>query len=83
MLDRASERYLGEFYTPLSIAEHLIELSGLQPNELLDGYRVIDPACGGGIILTAIVDEVISYAKKEKISPKICCTERISQSIRF
>ena len=70
VLDRASERYLGEFYTPLSIAEHLIELSGLQPNELLDGYRVIDPACGGGIILTAIVDEVISYAKKEKISPK-------------
>lgn len=65
ILDKTSKRYLGEFYTPPSIAEHLIDLSGLHLNELFNGNRVIDPACGGGIILTAIVNKVLLYAQKQ------------------
>ena len=70
VLDRNSKRYLGEFYTPLSIVKHLIDLSGLKEHELLEGYRIIDPACGGGIILTAIADRVISYAEEREDSPE-------------
>ena len=65
-----SKRYLGEFYTPLPIVKHLIDLSGFQEHELLKGYRIIDPACGGGIILTAIADRVISYAEEREDSPE-------------
>ena len=70
VLDRNSKRYLGEFYTPLSIVKHLIDLSGLKEDELLEGYRIIDPACGGGIILTAVADRVISYAEEREDSPE-------------
>ena len=70
VLDRNSKRYLGEFYTPLPIVKHLIDLSGLKEHELLEGYRIIDPACGGGIILTAIADRVISYAEEQEDSPE-------------
>ena len=70
VLDRNSKRYLGEFYTPLPIVKHLIDLSGLKERELLKGYRIIDPACGGGIILTAIADQVISYAEERESSPE-------------
>ena len=47
VLDRNSKRYLGKFYTPLPIVKHLIDLSGLKEDELLEGYCIIDPACGG------------------------------------
>ena len=70
VLDRNSKRYLGEFYTPLSIVKHLIDLSGFQEHELLKGYRIIDPACGGGIILTAIADRVISHTEEREDSPE-------------
>jgi adenine-specific DNA-methyltransferase len=70
VLDKTSKRYLGEFYTPLPIVKHLIDLSGLKERELLEGYRIIDPACGGGIILTAIADRVISHAEEREDSPE-------------
>ena len=70
VLDRNSKRYLGEFYTPLPIVKHLIDLSGFQEHDLLRGYRIIDPACGGGIILTAVADRIISYAAEQKYSPQ-------------
>ena len=70
VLDRNSKRYLGEFYTPLPIVKHLIDLSGFQEQELLKGYRIIDPACGGGIILTAVVDRMISYAAEQEYLPQ-------------
>ncbi|MDM8520361.1 N-6 DNA methylase [Anaerolineales bacterium HSG6] len=70
VLDRVCKRYLGEFYTPLSIAKHLIESSGLHPREVLNGKRIIDPACGGGIILTAIADKVILYSREKNYSTR-------------
>ena len=71
VLDRNSKRYLGEFYTPLPLVKHLIDLSGLKEAELLGGYRIIDPACGGGIILTTVADRIISYAAERKDSPEL------------
>lgn len=80
VLDRNSKRYLGEFYTPLPIVKHLIDLSGLKEAELLEGYRIIDPACGGGIILTTLVDKVISYAEGREESPQ-SVLQSLSQNI--
>ena len=80
VLDRNSKRYLGEFYTPLPIVKHLIDLSGLKERELLEGYRIVDPACGGGIILTAIASRVISYAEEWESSPE-SVLQSLSQNI--
>lgn len=80
VLRKTSSRYLGEFYTPLPIAEHLIDLSGFQPDKLFTGCRIVDPACGGGIILTSIVKKVVTYALSQGYDPKatIC---KLSQNI--
>ena len=70
VLNSNSKRYIGEFYTPLPLVKHLIDLSGFREQELLKGYRIIDPACGGGIILITVADRVISYARKQEYSPQ-------------
>jgi adenine-specific DNA-methyltransferase len=80
LLDKAIKRYLGEFYTPPPIAEHLIELSGLQPTDLLNGKRVIDPACGGGIILVMIANKLVSLAREENL-PAAEVLESLSQNL--
>lgn len=51
---------LGEFYTPGPIVEHLLEIAGFQAKDIIDGKRVIDPACGGGIILVHIAQSVVN-----------------------
>jgi adenine-specific DNA-methyltransferase len=70
ILDRLIKRYVGEFYTPLPIAKHLIDLSGLKSVDLAMGKSIADPACGGGIILTLIADKAIKDLWKKKCSPK-------------
>ena len=61
ILSHTGKRYVGEYYTPLPLAQHLIDLSGFQPAQLLSGCTVVDPACGGGIILTEIAHRVVNY----------------------
>lgn len=61
---RASDHDLGEYYTPFSIVEHLIDVSGLTPGEIVGGKRVIDPACGSGIILITIAQSIVDYSLK-------------------
>lgn len=52
---------LGEFYTPFPIVRHLIDISGLTAKCITEGKRVIDPACGSGIILLTIALSVIDF----------------------
>ncbi len=69
VLDKSNRRSSGEYYTPLPIAEHLIELSGLQATELIDGKCVVDPACGSGSFLASIAKKVVTDALEDKIFP--------------
>jgi hypothetical protein len=64
-LNDVASRYLGEFYTPLSIAEHLVELSRWCPEHVLNQCSIIDPACGGGIILWLIEKRFLQAALTE------------------
>jgi adenine-specific DNA-methyltransferase len=66
-LSHTGKRYVGEYYTPATLAKHLIEISEFNPKCLLEGKDVIDPACGGGIILTKIANSVIKYAINSKL----------------
>ncbi len=60
VLDKVDRRLQGEFYTPLPIVLHLIASSGFHPSELVRGKRIIDPACGAGIILATIARQTIT-----------------------
>ncbi|MFN8490033.1 MAG: N-6 DNA methylase [Caldilineaceae bacterium] len=71
ILSHAGKRYVGEYYTPLPLAKHLIDLSGLQPKQLLEGFSVLDPACGGGIILTEVAYRVVEYTRTTNLDPQV------------
>jgi adenine-specific DNA-methyltransferase len=45
---------LGEFFTPTTIAQHLVDLVDYGPRITLD-EKVVDPACGSGNLLAAVV----------------------------
>lgn len=62
LLDRTGKRYLGEFYTPPQLVNHLIDLSGFHGRDLIQGKKAVDPACGGGAILAEIAEKVVSEA---------------------
>ncbi len=70
LLGKLSMQHSGEHYTPLSLSDHLIELSGLQPSQVLDGQGVVDPACGGGIILATIAQQVVAHAIRRQVPPQ-------------
>ena len=80
IFDKTSKRHFGEFYTPLKIVEHLIDLSGFRPSDLLHGQKVADPACGGGIILTAVAEKVITYSIDNQV-PSQYVLSALSQNL--
>ena len=48
----------GQFYTPLPIAERMLELVGWPLAH--PGSRLLDPACGDGVFLEAAIRKVCS-----------------------
>ncbi|PWR02369.1 restriction endonuclease [Meridianimarinicoccus roseus] len=50
-LDDASQRHSGAYHTDFRLALHLAR--SLEPH-LCEGIKVIDPACGAGMLLTAV-----------------------------
>ncbi len=62
LLTKTEKRYIGEFYTPPSIVNHLIKSAKFSPEKFLQGNHIVDPACGGGMILASIASKVIQYA---------------------
>lgn len=67
LLTQTAPRFIGEFYTPLNLVEHLIDISRFNPAALLAGAKVVDPACGGGMVLVSVVHAVIQYVKEHPI----------------
>jgi hypothetical protein len=69
-LVRVDRRHLGEFYTPLPIARHLVEASGFDSGGFMSGKRAVDPACGGGIILVTLANKVIVDRPQYALDPQ-------------
>jgi type I restriction-modification system DNA methylase subunit len=53
--DPKTRRALGEFYTPPSLCEYIVDSTGY--GESPQNRRLIDPACGSGTFLMAALDE--------------------------
>ncbi|MCA9943953.1 MAG: N-6 DNA methylase [Anaerolineales bacterium] len=67
VLSTLCNRYMGEFYTPLSIAQHLISVTEFHPSDLFEGKKLVDPACGGGIILSLVAQQSLEYIDENNI----------------
>jgi hypothetical protein len=68
-----ARKQLGEFYTPVWLAEHLLDVAGL--DAAIDGkksIRVLDPSCGSGTFLLVTARRMLQAG----ISP-----ERIVQNV--
>lgn len=59
---------LGEFFTPRSIARHLIDLADYDPPMILN-TKTVDPACGSGNLLVAIVRRVTQAVQSGVLNP--------------
>jgi|GEM_PF-4451059 len=64
-----SQRFSTEYYTPRSIASHLVDISGFNAQDW-ENLSIVDPACGGGIILTEVVERVIHFTLSQDVAPK-------------
>ena len=60
LIPAAARKQLGEFYTPAWLADHLLDVAGI--NEAIatgKNIRVLDPACGSGTFLLATVRRML------------------------
>jgi len=59
---------LGEFYTPDWLAKYVVNLAGFDGDI---NKRVLDPACGSGTFLIAILNKIFEKYKKEQKKEKL------------
>lgn len=59
---------LGEFYTPDWLAKHVVNLTNFDGDV---NKRVLDPACGSGTFLIAILNKIYKTNKDEKKKEKL------------
>ncbi len=67
LIPSSKEKILGQVYTPEWIVEEILDLVGYKGDIILD-RKVIDPACGDGAFLKAVVRKVIDRAVANKKS---------------
>ncbi len=59
-------RSLGEFFTPSSIADHLLDLANFDPKSILS-KKVCDPACGSGNLLTSVLSQIGGFVSSGEL----------------
>lgn len=59
---------LGEFFTPTTIAQHLVDLADYDPLAALE-KKVVDPACGSGNLLAAAVRRIVKAVRSDLLDP--------------
>ena len=67
---------LGEFYTPDWLAKYVVGLAGFEGDI---NKRVLDPACGSGTFLVAVLNKIFEKHKKERRKEKLI--GEISQNV--
>lgn len=66
--EKETRRALGEFYTPLPIAQHLTDSLQIEANWVAMRIKIVDPASGSGSLLGAIERCLIGAALANNIS---------------
>ncbi len=75
-----SRRVLGEFYTPLHIAQHLADSLEIEDKLAMVSFRIVDPACGSGSLLGVVEQQLIKSAKSNGM-PALQIWSRLSEAL--
>ncbi len=66
----SKEKLTGQIYTPYFIVDKILDDIGFNSPEIL-GKKIIDPACGDGRFLEKIVERIIKFSPKEKLTQNL------------
>ncbi len=66
----SKEKLTGQIFTPYFIVNKILDDVGYNSPDIL-GKRIIDPACGDGRFLEKIVERIIKYSPKEKLTENL------------
>src|SRR6056297_2769883 len=61
-IDKSKRKEHGQVFTPLSVAQFMVDLFQLSKNE----YEILDPGAGTGILSFALCEKIIKTAKQPK-----------------
>lgn len=67
-------RALGEFFTPIKIAQHMVSLTGASELHIAAG-KVADPACGNGNLLAAVVANTVRAVECGMVEPDVAISD--------
>ncbi|GHO52701.1 N-6 DNA methylase [Ktedonobacter robiniae] len=70
----------GHFSTPPRLVEQILDACGFSPERNLTQLRVLDPACGGGNFLTAVLHRLVLSAEANGLSQRQMLS-RVQQNI--
>lgn len=65
--ETATRRALGEFYTPETLVDEVLDSVGYKTNGAVE-LLLLDPACGSGTFLVRAIDRFLIASKSKKIS---------------
>ena len=60
-LPKRERKELGEYYTPLEVAQFMLDSVEYRPSETIGRKQVLDPACGSGTFLTEVAERLIQH----------------------
>jgi adenine-specific DNA-methyltransferase len=66
----SKEKLTGQIFTPYFIVDKILDDIGYNDSSIL-GKTIIDPACGDGRFLEKIVERIIKYSPREKLSENL------------
>lgn len=70
-INKQERKDLGQFYTPESIIDEILDDIGIeQSNQNLFNSRILDPACGSGSFIVRIVNRIVKIGLDKKIQTK-------------
>ena len=80
-----SESDKGQIYTRPEVVEFMLTVMGLNTSEDFKNARILEPSCGEGEFVVAIVDKLINLPKRrptvEQLSNKIFAVDLVTSSI--
>ena len=73
---RSTRREEGQVYTPSNLVDFILDLGEYLPDKALEERRILDPACGAGAFLVAVVGRLASRLQTQGHDPRTAAGRR-------
>jgi len=79
-IDKEERKRLGQFYTPESVIDYILQAVGYSPENEIEGEKLLDPACGSGGFLVRAVKALVERYQRRNVPAEIILN-RVRDSI--